>query len=146
MHQQPGIHTPLKISLKSKRCNAKRQDLLQILMEGIPVSPNKLEISVGVPWKIEEKTIASHTLYLHKILNRHTDIDHSHVISHKPARERRGHSNQLVIEPVSTEAYRNSFFPRTIKTWNKLSSATVSQADPDKFKTALLSDPTHSSN
>ena len=77
----------------------------------------------------------------YKMQNELLDIDYQKFTEPKSDRGRRGHSNQFVIPTQSTDVYANSFFPRTIKTWNKLQQSTISQPDPFKFKSSLLQDP-----
>ena len=57
---------------------------------------------------------------------------------HKPA-------NTIIVNATSTDAYRHSFFPRSIRSWNELTPSTISQDHPMKFKHALSTDPLFSS-
>ena len=64
---------------------------------------------------------------LYKILHGPLDIRNDNEIRYKPARERRGHANQLIVNATSTDAYRHSFFPRSIRYWNELAPSTISR-------------------
>jgi hypothetical protein len=83
---------------------------------------------------------------LYKILNDQMDIDHTQFISSKSKRPRRGHNNQFIINHTKTDSYKNSFFPRTVKTWNKLDPRTIIKSSPASFKSALSHDSALSSN
>jgi len=57
----------------------------------------------------------------------------------RPERPRPGHLHQFQIPYCSTEAYKNSFFPKTLRSWNQLPSSIASQGSLPLFKTALSS-------
>ena len=59
------------------------------------------------------------------------------------SRTRSKHPYKLKHIQARTSAYKNSFFPRTIPEWNKLSTEAVSSAL--KPKAAVTSDPGHNS-
>ena len=94
---------------------------------------------------LEDRREAHRLTCLYKILHGQLDIGNDNEIRYKPTRERRGHANQLIVNAASTDAYRYSFFPRSIRSWNGLAPSTISQDDPIKFKQALSTDPLFSS-
>ena len=65
------------------------------------------------------------------------DIDYQSHTNPKPDRRRRGHSNQFEIRHTNSDVYANSYFPRTVKTWNNLQQATINQTSPLSFKNAV---------
>jgi hypothetical protein len=56
-----------------------------------------------------------------------------------PNRPRPGHLHQYKVPYCSTEAYKNSFFPQTIRSWNHLPSSIAYQSSLPLFTTALSS-------
>ena len=49
----------------------------------------------------------------------------------------RNHDRCFTVPRCNTEQYKQSFFPRTIIAWNKLSSSAVHASSPEAFKSAL---------
>ena len=58
-----------------------------------------------------------------------------------PQRQNPGFPHRFQTVYVSTEAYRNSFYIRTIREWNSLSPSIACQDSLGSFKTALSSIP-----
>ena len=56
-----------------------------------------------------------------------------------PERPRPGHPHQFQVPFCSTEAYRQSFFPKCIRLWNALPVSIAYQSSLPLFKTALSS-------
>ena len=73
-----------------------------------------------------------------KMLHGQLAIDHTNHIKPKLERSRRGHAFQFEIIPTRTDVYSNSFFPRTIKSWNSLHSSIIEHKNPETFKSKLL--------
>ena len=59
----------------------------------------------------------------------------------RPPRPRPGYPHHYLIPSCRTDAFKNSFFPRTITQWNALPPTIACQASLDSFKTAMA---THS--
>ena len=78
----------------------------------------------------------------YKILNGQLAINHSDLLTPKPCRGRRGHSQQFQQQHANSEAFANSFFMRTITEWNTLLPGTVNQPSLPTFQNALSADPT----
>ena len=77
-------------------------------------------------WDTLQDRRESHRLTcLYKILNGQMDIDHTKYISSKSKRPRGGHNNQFMIDHTKTDSHKNSLFPRTVKSWNKLDPCTI---------------------
>jgi ribonuclease P/MRP protein subunit RPP40 len=57
----------------------------------------------------------------------------------RPERPRPGHPHQYQVPFCATDAYKNSFFPRTIRNWNALPSSVACQSSLPLFKAALSS-------
>ena len=74
---------------------------------------------------------------LYKMINGQLDIDHKSYTNPKPDRRRRGHPNQFEIRHTRSDVYANSFFPRTVQTWNSLQCTTVDSTSPFSFKSAV---------
>ena len=74
----------------------------------------------------------------HKMLSNKLDIDYLSHTKPKLSRSRRGHSHQFDVPSSRLEVHRSSFFPRTIKAWNELPPAIITQSNPAKFKEMLL--------
>ena len=51
---------------------------------------------------------------------------------------RRDNNNRYIPPATSTDAYRSSFFPRTISDWNSLPGYISGIEDEDEFKIAVL--------
>ena len=94
---------------------------------------------------LKDRREAHRLTCLYKILHGHLDVQHHSILRNKFTRERRGHTQQFVMDQTSSDVYKFSFFPRTVKAWNNLAPSTVFQSDPSKFKHALLKDPSFSS-
>ena len=61
----------------------------------------------------------------------------------EPERKLRGHCRKFQIIRTSSDTVKYSFYPRTIKQWNLLSSTTVSATSMDDFKKELRRDTEH---
>ena len=77
----------------------------------------------------------------YKMLHGQLDVNFMEHISHKPFRNRRGHSQQFQQQCTNSDVFANSFFNRTVTDWNKLLPETVSQSSIPTFTHALLQDP-----
>ena len=75
---------------------------------------------------------------LYKILHGEVCIDASKM-KPAPSRERRGHSQQLQQIPCRTKYRQQSFFPNTIREWNKLPETSVTAQDLDTFVSRIRS-------
>ena len=74
----------------------------------------------------------------YKMINNQLDIDYQSHIETKPDRRGRGHSNQFVIPAANTDIYANSYFPRTLRTWNNLQQTTIDQTSPHSFTAVVI--------
>ncbi|KAI8508724.1 hypothetical protein Bbelb_138230 [Branchiostoma belcheri] len=63
---------------------------------------------------------------IHNILTKNTNIT-------------RGHHSRFITIPCKTEAYRASYFPRTVIEWNTLPGTLISCTSLDAFKAGLAS-------
>jgi hypothetical protein len=57
----------------------------------------------------------------------------------RPDKPRPGYPHQFRVPFCNTEAYKNSFFPRTIRNWNTLPASIACQGSLTLFQTALSS-------
>ena len=53
----------------------------------------------------------------------------------KPSRSTRGHSRKYQVISTTLDRVKNSFYPRTIPQWNRLSNDTVNAQSLELFKT-----------
>ena len=77
---------------------------------------------------------------LHKVLNGHVDVDDELRPPYSDTRLRSGASNELKRIPSSMkkcEPYHHSFFPRTVRDWNRLPTPARMTKDLEEFKAAL---------
>ena len=77
---------------------------------------------------------------LHKVLNGHVDVDDELRPPYSDTGLRSGASNELKRIPSSMkkcEPYHHSFFPRTVRDWNRLPTPARMTKDLEEFKAAL---------
>ena len=86
---------------------------------------------------LKDRREAHRLTCLFKMIKGQLDIDYQSHTNPKPDRRRRGHSNQFEIRHTNSDVYANSYFPRTVKTWNNLQQATIDQTSPLSFKNAV---------
>ena len=92
-------------------------------------------------WKpLHERRREQRLTLLYKIVNDLVAIPADQHITYNNRRLRHGHNKQLKIVTVNSEAYRNSFFPRTIKDWNKLPQSAIDCNTIDSFKRTISRD------
>ena len=89
-------------------------------------------------WNTQVRREAHRLICFYKMIDNQLDIDYQSHIETKPDRRRRGHSNQFVIPAANTDVYTNSYFPRTLRTWNNLQQTTIDQTSPHSFKAAVI--------
>ena len=129
MPRHHGTHTLPKIFRPSKEYKGKLQDMSLILYTYDRAS-SVTKLLQNLSWSSLERRREAHRLTcLYKILHGSLDIDHSSFMRQKPIRGRRGHANQFVIEQISSDVYKFSYFPRTIRSWNNLAPPTISKTD-----------------
>jgi hypothetical protein len=75
---------------------------------------------------------------LYKIQNGLVGIDKENYINiSSNAGKRRNHHQHIDIPFIKKDVYKNSFFPRTSRTWNTLDNSTISSATINIFKNTL---------
>jgi ribonuclease P/MRP protein subunit RPP40 len=74
---------------------------------------------------------------LFKIIHRLVAVPCEGHIQQNQSRTRSNNSYRLKVYSPQTEIFRNSFFPRTIPQWNKLTDKVIATEDPDTFKINL---------
>ena len=74
---------------------------------------------------------------LYKIMNGMVDIPTSPYVTQASARTRSSHTMKLRQISSRTDAYKYSFFPRTIPFWNSLPASTAEAPDLVSFKREL---------
>ena len=74
---------------------------------------------------------------LYKIMNGMVDIPTSPYVTQASARTRSSHTKKLRQISSRTDAYKYSFFPRTIPFWNSLPASIAEAPDLVSFKREL---------
>ncbi len=92
-------------------------------------------------WETLECRRTKHQLtMLFKIIHGLVDITADDYLTpaHSTRSTRSGHTRNLLQIPVSTDLYKNSFFPRTVRTWNQLPAVIAETPDLVHFKRELV--------
>ena len=85
--------------------------------------------------KLEERRKTNRLCTLYKIKNGLIDIDSHQYIQSNDSRTRG--KDRLYQERTSSEAFGNSFFPKTIRDWNQLPANTTSANTVEGFRRVL---------
>jgi hypothetical protein len=89
--------------------------------------------------KLEERRKTNRLCMLYKIKNGLIDIDSHQYIQSNDSRTRG--KDRLYQKRMSSEAFGNSFFPKTIRDWNQLPANTTSANTVEGFRSALKARP-----
>ena len=87
---------------------------------------------------------------LYKISNNHIDIDkHEYLKNANLYNTRNSHTHKYQTYHANTDTYGHSYFPRTIKDWNRLPQHIIDSPTPDTFHNRVhthltIQAPTHS--
>ena len=87
---------------------------------------------------LQERRRAHRLTCLYKIHHNELDILKTYI-KPKMDRSRWGHDQQIQLYNTNLDLFTNSFFPQTIKDWNKLPQSTINQATKTSFKQSILS-------
>ena len=74
---------------------------------------------------------------LFKIIHGAAEVPTADVLSEADRRTRRTHDKKFNHLQTSSDPYKYSFFPDTIKEWNKLPAQTVTSGSVETFKSLL---------
>ena len=108
--------------LKDRRKDKRLCFLYSIQKGKVPaINPNDYLIPIRVKRKIKAKTFSD--CETNNIIKRHQTLN----------------SKCFQLPDSATNAYKHSFFPKTISEWNNLSESTVSALSLDNFKSQLES-------
>ena len=89
-------------------------------------------------WKPLQQRRREHRLtLLYKIINNLVAIPKDDYIEFNTRDSRHGHSKQILFKIPDIDAYKYSYFPRTIVDWNNLKQEDVSCQTLDQFKAAI---------
>ena len=89
-------------------------------------------------WKPLQQRRREHRLtLLYKIINNLVAIPKDDYIEFNTRDSRHGHSKQIRVKSPDIDAYKYSYFPRTIVDWNNLKQEDVSCQTLDQFKAAI---------
>ena len=95
------------------------------------------ETLANLGWiSLEQRRIISRLVMMYKVTYGLIAINKEVYLTLSNSRTRSTTKNSLLYRQIScnTEAYRNSFFPRTVKDWNSLSDSIVKSDSVDIFK------------
>ena len=96
------------------------------------------ELLSELGWETLEKRRSNASLtMMFKIINNEVAININEHLERSTSSTRKEHSHQFRHISTNTDAYKNSFFPRTLKVWNKLSSDIVNSTSCDQFKSLI---------
>ena len=83
-------------------------------------------------------TVTQNTALLHKTLHGKASVAMPSYVTHKPDLRTRGsHPMKFLTIQSNCDEYKNSFWPRTIREWNKLPPAVMDINNTELFKTKL---------
>jgi hypothetical protein len=90
----------------------------------------------SLKWEtLEERRKSNRLCMLYKIKNGLIDIDSHQYIQANDSRTR--DKDRLYQERTSSEAFGNSFFPKTVRDWNQLPANTTPANTVEGFRSAL---------
>ena len=84
---------------------------------------------------LEQRRIDNSLFMLFKIVNKDISIDINEHLARSYTKGRKINNIQFRHIGANTDAYKNSYFPRTLKLWNKLDQKLVNSKNIDQFKT-----------
>ena len=89
-------------------------------------------------WKpLNERRKEQRLVLLFKIVN---DLVADNNIEYNQRPSRTSNSKQIKVLSATTEIYKHSFFPRTVKDWTTLTESAVSSKTVEGFKAAISRD------
>jgi hypothetical protein len=92
-------------------------------------------------WKpLNERRKKQRLVLLFKIVNDLVAIPADNNIEYNQRPSRTSNNKQIKVLSATTEIYKYSFFPRTVKDWNKLTESAVSSKTVEGFKAAISRD------
>ena len=84
-------------------------------------------------WKLlNERRNEQRLVFLFKIVN--------DLVEYNQHPSRTSNTKQIKVLSATTEKYKHSFFPRTVKDWNMLTESAVSRKTVEGFKAAISRD------
>ena len=96
------------------------------------------DMMTDLKWKPLQQRRREHRLtLLYKIINNLVAIPKDDYIEFNTRDSRHGHSKQIRVKSPDIDAYKYSYFPRTIVDWNNLKQEDVSCQTLDQFKAAI---------
>ena len=91
---------------------------------------------MGLAWR---KTQDPQTHSFVQAVNQEVAIPTTYILIWADSRTRINHQQKFCVIPANTEAYKNSFFPRTIREWNVLDAWLVDSPSMDAFRERMKS-------
>ena len=88
-------------------------------------------------YTLERRRNHQQLIFLYKIINGHVEIEPSNYLTPSYSKTRANHSQKFMHISASKDYYKNSFFPRTIPSWNSLPQNVAEASTLLKFKKEL---------
>ena len=106
--------------------------------QGLSYSSSITDMLEELNWEsLESRRTKIQLTLLYKIMNGMVDIPTSPYVTQASARTRSSHTMKLRQISSRTDAYKYSFFPRTIPFWNSLPASIAEAPDLVSFKREL---------
>ena len=138
MPQQYGTRPQRKISSMWRTCSDRLHALLRAITDDAAVLENLLE---NLNWvSLASRRVEAKLVILYRITNNFVDVTTS-ALTATPTRTR-GNAHRYLQPLTRFETYKHSFFPSTIKSWNKCTQQLVSKQSLISFRMHLHSMPT----
>jgi ribonuclease P/MRP protein subunit RPP40 len=99
-------------------------------------SVTAMRVKIGLP-TLEERRKQSRLTMLYKIVNNKVAIPLPEYIQLRGRVTRSQHKQKFTRLSTSSDAYRNSFFPRTLKDWDELPNDVIELPSIGQFKGAI---------
>ena len=133
-----GTHTSKRTLLRLRGSREKRHDFTQTTIIRATASVSDMLQDLG--WSsLELRRTTTRLNLLYKMNRDQIDLDvNSYLQAHSEVRTRRSHRYRYRQDKATKNIYFYSFFPRTIRLWNKLSAEIVESDSLAVFNSKLL--------
>ncbi|XP_072033080.1 uncharacterized protein [Amphiura filiformis] len=99
-------------------------------------SVTAMRLDIGLP-TLEDRRKQSRLVTMYKILNHQVAVPLPDYITPKGRATRSQHQHRFTRLSTSTDSYKYSFFPRTMKDWDELPHSTIELPTLEQFKEAV---------
>ena len=87
---------------------------------------------------LQQRRRTARLVLFHKVVGGEVQVPHSHILQTNTNRTRAGARGLYQNIAASTETYRQSFFPKTLKEWNLLPKEYTDATDIASFKQSII--------